>query len=178
MSRTSCSAARCGLALTILLLAAPAAAQEPEIVAAAPENARVHEITQADWIEPFCRGATDWTFSVPRGHWIKVPVAWVAVDEATARANWEHMSFSVSLGERALTLPAGIEWETIPVRIECPDGRRMTGDSRQAMLYLPPVTAERAYGLAYQFHEDVNDGWAAYRKGTDFQSVLRLRPLD
>jgi hypothetical protein len=25
------------------------------------------------------------------------------------------------------------------------------------MLYLPPVTAERAYGFAYQFHEDVND---------------------
>jgi hypothetical protein len=178
MSSTTLFAAPCGLALTILLLAAPAAAQEPEIAAAAPENARVHEITPADWIEPFCQGVTDWTFSVPRGHWIKVPVAWVAVDAATARANWEHMSFAISLGERALTPPTRIEWETIPVRIECPDGRRIIGDSHQAMLYLPPVTAERAYGFAYQFHEDVNDGWETYRKGTDFRTVVRLRPLD
>jgi hypothetical protein len=180
LSRTRCSAAPCGLALTLLLLAAAAAAQEPEIAATAPEDAAVHEITPADWTEPFCQGATDdWTYTVPRGHWIRIPLPWVAVDEATARANWEHMSFDVVLGERALTLPADVEWVTIPVRLECPDGgRRMIGAAHQVVLYLPPVTEERAYELVFRYHEDVNDGWATYRKGTESRSVLRLRPRD
>lgn len=140
--------------------------QETEVRGAPPEGAAVHAFQAENWTEPICTGSTEWTFDVPRGMWIQFPAAWVAADEATARANWEHMQYEVSLDGRRLENPANVEWSVQAVRFECPD-RVIEGVAVAPVLYFSPVSDVRTFRLRLLFDADVNDGWTTYPKGTD-----------
>ncbi|MGD8320973.1 MAG: hypothetical protein PVJ02_10970 [Gemmatimonadota bacterium] len=157
---------------------APESASEsappPDIAAAAPAGAAVHEFTPADWQGPLCAGSTEWTFDVPSDAWIAMPIGWFAVDEATARANWEHMSYRIWLGDRELDVPEGVQMGVAPVHIECPD-RTIDGTGVSPVVYLPPVTAERTYRVQLLFNDDVNDGWNTFAAGSDFTSTVTLQ---
>jgi len=154
---------------------APEAAAPPDIAAAAPAGAQVHTFTADDWKEPYCAGTMDWAWDVPSGAWIAYPVGWIATDEATARANWEHMSYRIWLDDRPLDIPDGVQSQVDSVRIECPD-RTTEGVEVSPVVYLPPVDAERHYRIQYVFDADVNDGWNTYEQGSDFAMNVTLRP--
>lgn len=146
--------------------AATVHAQEVQVRGAPPEGAAVHEFRAENWKAPICTGSTEWTFEVPRGKWIQFPAAWVAVDEATARANWEHMQYEISIGGRRLENPANVEWKVEAIRFECPD-RVVEGVAVSPVLYFSPVTTVRTFRVRMLFDADVNDGWSTYPKGTD-----------
>lgn len=154
---------------------APEAAPPPDIAAAAPAGATVHQFTTADWQGPFCAGSTDWTFDVPSDAWIAMPIGWFAVDEATARANWEHMSYRIWLGDRELEIPEGVQMEVQALHFDCPD-RTVDGTGVSPVVFLPPVTTARQYRVQLLFNDDVNDGWSTFAKGTDFTSTVTLQP--
>jgi len=146
--------------------AATVHAQEVQVRGAPPEGAAVHEFRAENWKEPICTGSTEWTFKVPRGMWIQFPAGWVAKDEATARANWEHMRYEISIDGRRLENPAKVEWKVDTVRFECPN-RVVEGVAISPVLYFPPVTDVRTFRLRILFDAEVNDGWSTYPKGTD-----------
>ncbi|HSJ30305.1 MAG TPA: hypothetical protein VK933_02650 [Longimicrobiales bacterium] len=159
------------------LAAATVHAQETQVRGAPPEGAAVHEFQAENWKEPICTGTTEWTLEVPRGTWIQFPAAWIAVDEATARANWEHMQYEISIEGRRLENPANVEWMVLPVRFECPD-RVIEGVAIAPVLYFPPVTGARTFRLRMLFDADVNDGWTTYPKGTDSAVTVTHRAND
>lgn len=175
------------LSIVFLALAAPAAlwAQEPApekektkapaVAAAAPADAQVYKFTLQDFEEPACSQASEWTLSVPAGEWVQFPVIWMAKDEATARENWEHMRYQVSLDGKPLAIPDDVKERTETGKFDCPDGT-MEGVSVTKMLYLPPLTGEHTYQIRYMFDDDVNDGWSTYAKGSDLSLLMKLQP--
>lgn len=156
------------LAVIVCLSVAAATvnAQETRVRGAPPEGAAVHEFQAENWKEPLCTGSTEWTFEVPRGKWIQFPAGWVAVDEATARANWKHMQYEITIDGRRLENPANVEWKVEAIRFECPD-RVVEGVAVSPVLYFPPVRDVRTFRLRILFDAEVNDGWSTYPKGTD-----------
>ena len=147
----------------------------PEIAAAPPAGARVHTFSADDWKEPYCAGSMDWAWDVPSDAWVAWPVGWIATDEATARANWEHMSYRIFLDDRALDIPEGVRVQVDSVRFECPSDTT-AGVAVSPVVYLPPVVAERHYRIQYVFDQDVDDGWNTYEKGADNVVNVTLRP--
>lgn len=146
--------------------AATVHAQETQLRGTPPEGAAVHEFQTENWKEPLCTGSTEWTFEVPRETWIQFPAGWVAVDEATARANWEHMQYEISIDGQPLENPEDVEWTVEAIRFECPD-RVVEGVAVSPVLYFSPVVDVRTFRLRMLFDADVNDGWTTYPKGTD-----------
>jgi hypothetical protein len=165
------------LVLAALIAVAPAIAQEPAVTAAPPEGAVVYRFTVDHWDEPLCAGAREWTFDVPAGQWVAFPIGWYAVDEATARANWESMRFELAADGRTLDVPVSEEWAVDVLDVQCPD-RTITGVAVSPVVYLPPITAERRYEVSYIFDDDVNDGWYMFARGTTTTWTVRLRPED
>ncbi|MCG6956010.1 MAG: hypothetical protein LJF04_08460 [Gemmatimonadetes bacterium] len=154
---------------------APEAAAPPDISAAAPAGARLYTIGPAQWEDAVCSGDSAMTVDVPAGEWVALPVGWYASDEATARANWEHMQYGISLDGRALQIPEGVQSQVDSVHYECPN-RTISGVAVSPVVYLPPSDAERHYTVRYTFDDQVNDGWNTFDKGTDFSWTLTLRP--
>ncbi|MEJ2218103.1 MAG: hypothetical protein P8099_15955 [Gemmatimonadota bacterium] len=165
----------------VALLLVPACAKQPEagpapdIAAAPPADAQVHEFTMDEWRDAFCAGGTDWTFDVPTDAWIAMPVSWVAKDEATARANWEGVTYRLTVDGRSLEVPEGLQLRVDSVHFECPNGT-IDGIGVSYMTYLPPVTAERHFSVHYLVNDDLNDGWSDYPKGSELTMNLTLRP--
>jgi len=153
----------------------PQAAAPPDIAAAPPAGAQVFTITEDMWKDAYCAGSTDWTVDVPSGQWIALPIGWIATDEATARANWEHMSYRMWLDDRPLEIPEGVQPQVDSVRIECPD-RTTEGMGVSPVVYLPPLDTERHYRVQYTFDADVNDGWNSFQQGSDLSTTVTLRP--
>jgi hypothetical protein len=162
-------------ALAVFGAAAPAAAQHGQLAAAPPDGAQVHRFTLADWQDALCAGANEWTFAVPGDHWIAFPIGWYAVDEATARDNWQHMRYEIMVGDQALEAPADPAWEVEALNIACPD-RTVTGVAVSPVVYVPPLTGETTYSVSYLFDETVNDGWYDFEKGSRITMVARLQP--
>jgi hypothetical protein len=163
------------LVLAALIAVAPAIAQEPAVAAAPPEGAAVYRFTVDHWDEPLCAGAREWTFHVPAGEWIAFPIGWFAVDEATARANWESMRFELAADGRSLDAPMPAEWWVDALHVQCPD-RTITGVAVSPVVYLPPLTAERSFDVTYVYDDDVDDGWNTFARGTRSTWTVRLRP--
>jgi hypothetical protein len=153
----------------------PQAAPPPDIAAAAPAGAQVYTFAADLWKDPFCAGTMDWTWDVPVGQWIAFPVGWIATDEATARANWEHMQYRISLDGRALEIPDGVQTQVDSVHFECPD-QTTDGVAVSRVVYFPPVDAERHYLIQYVFDQEVNDGWNTFQPGAGDSVNVTLRP--
>jgi len=153
----------------------PQAAAPPDIAAAPPAGAQVYTITEDMWKDAYCAGATDWTWDVPSGEWIAFPVGWIATDEATARANWEHMQYRISVDGRQLEIPDGVQTQVDSVHFECPN-QTTDGVAVSRVVYFPPVAAERHYLIQYVFDADVNDGWNTFQQGSDLSTTVTLRP--
>jgi hypothetical protein len=161
--------------LAALIAVTPAVAQEPHIAAAPPEGAEVYRFTADRWEEPLCAGAREWTFHVPAGQWVAFPIGWYAVDEATARANWESMRFELAADGETVEVPVTQDWGVDELHIQCPD-RAITGVAVSPIVYLPPLTEERHFEVTYVFDDDVDDGWNTFPRGTRTTWTVRLRP--
>jgi hypothetical protein len=166
-------------AAVFLLLAATAMAYAPltgqQAVAQPPESAPVHAFGVADWTEPMCAGASEWAFELPAHHWIEMPVGWIAVDEATARQNWQHMRYELEVDGEPVVVAGEPHWQTQQIQVECP-GQTIRGTLVAPVVYLPPLTGERVYRFTLMFDEDVNDGWSTFEKGSSLTVTATLRP--
>lgn len=155
------------------------AATPPDVVSTrSPATADVVELDMSDWEDEFCAGSTEMILDVAPGSWVEVPVGWIATDEATARENWESMSFTVWLDGEPMEIGGPLQWEQEEVRIECPN-TTIEGSMVAPLLYVEaPATGERTLRIRYLFHDVVHDGWQEYPagfEGVEQQLVIRTR---
>ncbi len=165
-----------GAGFAVLVGAASAAAQQAGIVASPPANATVFRVGEGDWRDAICAGKLEADVRVPATDWIEIPLGWIAVDEATARANWKSMAFTIARDDRPAAPPAGLRWQTASVRLDCPT-QSLAGFFLGPVFYLPPARTEQSFRFEYSFKDDVYDGWSTFKKGTKQTMVLRLHPL-
>lgn len=112
------------------------------------------------------------------GSWIEVPVGWIVTDEATARENWESMSFAVWLDGEPMEVRSPSQWKQEDGRLECPN-QTIEELMVAPLLYVKaPASGERTLRIRYLFNEAVHDGWQecpAGFEGVEQQLVIRAR---
>ena len=162
------------VAVIAAIAVGPAAAIAQQPAVQAPDDAPIHRLHVEDWNDIVCQGLEDWTFEVPPGHWIELPIGWVAVDHGTAIANWDCMEFTILQDGDPIPLPDRPNWDLNPVSYECAD-RTIEGMALAPLIYLPPVDGSETYQIRYHFRADTDDGWSTYEAGSNIDVTLTLR---
>ncbi len=162
------------LAGLALLGTAPARAQQVKLVAAPVANATVHRIGDADLKDAVCTGKTDVAVPVPADEWVEVSLGWFAIDEATAKANWKSMAYTISLGDKTVDV-RNLKWVTSRVHFDCP-AQSYVGFAQGPVVYVSPSAAEQTVRVDYAFKNDVFDGWSTFKKDSKLTMTLRLQP--
>jgi hypothetical protein len=123
-----------------------------------------------------CEGLTEWTVEATSDDWINVGAKWVAVDEATAQDNWQHISFVITVDDQQIADPKSYEHGPMPFSITCGD-ETTTGGAMGLEIYLPPLAVgDHVVTWTYIIEADLNDGWDDYPAGMEamFTGTVRV----
>ncbi len=162
--------------LAVLVAAAPALAQKVEIATAPPANSIAYRVGEVETKEAVCSNTPRVEVQIPADAWVELPIGWIAKDEATVRANWKLMSYTLLAGDQPLKVPAGVRWHMQKVRFDCPQ-QVLEGMLLAPVVYLPPSASERTYYIQLVFKQDLNDGFADYKKGPATKFAIHLQPI-
>jgi hypothetical protein len=139
----------------------------------APEAATVVEAFSKQ--HAMCEGLTEWTVEATPDDWINIGAKWVAVDEATAQDNWQHISFVITVDGQEIADPKSYEHGPMPFSITCGD-ETTTGVAMGLDTYLPPLAAgDHVVTWTYIIEADLNDGWDDYPAGTEAEYAGTVR---
>jgi hypothetical protein len=123
-----------------------------------------------------CEGLTEWTVDATADDWINVGAKWVAVDEATAQDNWQHIAFVITVDGQEIADPKSYGHGPMPFSITC-GNETTTGGAMGLEIYLPPLAAgDHIVTWTYIIEADLNDGWGDYPAGTEamYTSTVRV----
>jgi hypothetical protein len=146
-----------------------------QISALLPAGARLDSIPLLALQPIACGDTTQIDVELSWGAWIEWEIAWTAINGATARANWDSISYQLAVNDSVVALPDPLPWRTERFSLTCPD-RTLTGVMMSQIVYLPPLIDPRTVTMTYIFNGDVFDGWSTYARGTTASYVVRLRP--
>jgi hypothetical protein len=131
----------------------------------APEGTTVVEAFSKQ--HAMCEGLTEWTVEATSDDWINIGAKWVAVDEATAQDNWQHISFVITVDGQEIADPKSYEHGPMPFSITCGD-ETTTGGAMGLEIYVPPLAVgDHVVTWTYIIEADLNDGWDDYPAGTE-----------
>lgn len=165
-----------GLAVVLVLLGGVALAQGLTPQQEAPAGANVVEAFSKH--HAMCEGLSEWTVEATPDDWINVGAKWVAVDEATAQDNWQHIGFVITVDGQEIADPKSYEHGPSPFSITCGD-ETASGGAMGLEIYLPPLAAgDHTVTWKYIIEADLNDGWDDYPAGTEavYTGVVRIAP--
>ncbi|NJD11265.1 MAG: hypothetical protein FIB01_12805 [Gemmatimonadetes bacterium] len=149
----------------------------PTAYAEPPVGAKVDSIPLAAWNNATCNNdTTPIEVPVDTTSWIEWRIMWGAVDSATARANWDSISYQLLYDD---TVPAEVSnslaWRSDSLSVKCPD-KTITGVLSSRVVYLRPFTAGRRVRGTYNFLGSTNDGFSTYARGTSLSIVANFKP--
>jgi hypothetical protein len=162
------------LAAAMALLTNVALAQDLTPAKETPAGATVVEAFSKQ--NAMCEGLTEWTVEATSDDWINIGAKWVAVDEATAQDNWQHISFVITVDGQQIADPKSYEHGPMPFSITCGD-ETTTGGAMGLEIYLPPLAVgDHVVTWTYIIEADLNDGWDDYPAGMEamFTGTVRV----
>jgi hypothetical protein len=155
------------------LLVAAALAQGTQPAKEAPGDVTVIEAFSKQ--RAMCEGLTEWTLEANPEDWVNAGAKWVAIDEATAQANWSNISFVITIDGQEIANPKRFEHGPKPFSIDCA-GEVAEGGAMALDIFLPPLPAgDHTIIWQYIIEADLNDGWDPYPAGTVAEYTGRIQ---